>query len=361
MPRVSVGKIIAGSIIALIVGMLFPVLLTFQAAFMMPLVLVTNLLMPVLFVSGGRVAAGMLVFTELASSIFFFGDTMALMLLAASVLPGLTVIMGMSRRRAFFDQLKTGIIVHVIGYFTAIAIAYFSIGGNMINRFIDGVRAQFDAMPDEFIQPIVDSFNQMVGSVAGGSVPPESTITVEMYRNLISGTLMDIMETLYVENLPGCFLIGALLTGVVSVLWGNWRMARKGLATTESFIGMSQWNLPAYITGGVFFIWIAGYIIYATKGASARSVYRASYLIVQVAFYIQAVSCIDRWLKARYMGLRGRRIVTIMLLIGAMIIPLINVILFVVGGGSAFTGMIRSNAKANDENNSNDDENDNLQ
>ena len=58
------------------------------------------------------------------------------------------------------------------------------------------------------------------------------------------------------------------------------------------------------------------------------------------------------------MGLRGRRIVIFLVLFGAMIIPVINIILFVWGLGSSLGGVfrnIRSNMHKNDKDNNNDD------
>ena len=365
MPRVPVVKTVIGIIIALVIGTIFPVALTFQLTLLMPMILLSNLLMPVLFVSGGMPAVAALIIAELASTIFFFGETIGMMVLAAAVFPGVSVILGMRRRAHFFDQLRTGIVVHVIGFIVAIAIAYFSFGGDMIRKFIDGVRQQFASLPDEIIMPTVESVNQMVAAMMGGTVSPENMVTVDTYRSMVTGTMLDVMQEMYVEYIPGCLLIGAVLTGLISVLWGNWRMARRGLATAESFIGMSKWNLPTHVSGGVFFIWIVGAMIIATGSySSATTAYRAIYMLVQVAFYIQAIACFDRMLIGRYMGLRGRRILIFLVLIGAMIIPLINVIMFVWGGGSAFMGIVRSvrsGFNRNDDNNENHDDSDNIQ
>jgi len=359
MPHVPLRKAALATVIAFVLGLTFPVLMTFQLTLLMPMVLLVNLIMPVLFVSSGMVPVCAMAIAELASTIFYLGDTVGMMILAASVFPSAAVIIGIKNRGHFFEQLRAGIVVHVIGYITAIIVAYFAFGSDMISKFIEGVRTQFASMPDEIILPAVESVNRMIASIAGGAVPPENMVTVDSYRSMVTGTMMDLMQEMYVEYIPGCLLIGAVLTGILSVLWGNWRMARKGLSTTESFIGMSGWDIPPYITGGVFFIWFAGALIVALGDYSAgATAYQTIYMLVQVAFYIQALSCFDRKLKNRYMGLRGRRIVIFLVLFGAMIIPVINIILFVWGLGSSLGGVfrnIRSNMHKNDKDNNNDD------
>jgi len=346
MPPAEGGKVVAGVILALVIGALFPVIFSVQLSLMMPLILVCNFVMPVLFVGAGKAAVGALVFSMIASSIFFFGDISAIMLVGASVLPGIAVISGMTRRLNFFDQLRSGIITHIMGYMIAVFIANLSFGGDMISKFIDGMRAQFNALPDELILPIVDYVNAMMANLAGGTIAPEYLVTVEEYRNIFSGTMMDVLQARYVEYLPACILTGAVVSGLISVLWGNWRMARKGLATPESFIGMSGWNFPAGFACGVFFIWITGFaFVGSSEYKSAISAYRAIDMLVQIAFLVQALACFDRMLIKRYTGLRARRVLIILLIIGALIMPGVNMILQAVGAVNLLIIIIKSIVK----------------
>ncbi|MBE5775795.1 MAG: hypothetical protein E7337_18055 [Clostridiales bacterium] len=216
----------------------------------------------------------------------------------------------------------------------------------MISKFIDGMRAQFNALPDELILPIVDYVNAMMANLAGGTIAPEYLVTVEEYRNIFSGTMMDVLQARYVEYLPACILTGAVVSGLISVLWGNWRMARKGLATPESFIGMSGWNFPAGFACGVFFIWITGFaFVGSSEYKSAISAYRAIDMLVQIAFLVQALACFDRMLIKRYTGLRARRVLIILLIIGALIMPGVNMILQAVGAVNLLIIIIKSIVK----------------
>lgn len=343
MPSVSIVKAVFGTIIALLLGSLFPLILTIELSLLMPMLLITNIALPVIFVSSGKFAALALVITEIASTIFFLGDTIGMMVLLASVVPGIVVIWGISRRRHFFEQMQTGLIAHFLGLIAAVTVAYFNFGGDMIQKFIDSIREQVASIPDEWFMPIVQSVNDMITSLAGEAVTPDMMMTVESYRSALAGTMMDVMQEMYVEYLPGSLLTGAVITGLVSVFWGNWRMARKGLATNESFIGMSSWQIPVHLSVGVFFIWIVGAAISGNDAYSAgNTVYTAIYMLVQMVFYVQALSGFDRMLIGRFMGLRGRRILIFLVLIGAMIIPLVNVVLLVYGGGSLVMNIIHA-------------------
>lgn len=341
MPSVTIAKAVFGTIIALLLGCLFPLILTIELSLLMPMLLVTNIALPVIFVASGKFAALALIIAEMASTIFFLGDTIGIMMLLTSVVPGIVVIWGISRRRHFFEQMQTGLIAHFLGLIAAVSVAYFNFGGDMIQKFIDSMREQVALIPDELFMPIVQSVNDMIASLSGEAASPDMMITVESYRSVLAGTMMDVMQRMYVEYLPGCLLTGAVITGLVSVLWGNWRMARKGLATNESFIGMSCWQIPVHLSVGVFFIWIVGAVISGSGAYSAgNTVYTAIYMLVQMTFYVQALSGFDRMLIGRFMGLRGRRILIFLALIGAMIIPFINVVLFVYGGGSMVMNII---------------------
>lgn len=342
MPKVSLGKQILGSVIALIVGLLFPVFLCIELAMLTPVILISNVLVPVFYVCCGPFAAVMLLVSQILSTGFLLGNTVTIMILLASVIPSIIIIRGLAQRRHFFVQMRNGLLAHLIGLVAAVFVAYISFGSGMIQKFIDSIRQQVMAIPDEWLMPLVQSVNDMAASLAGESLPKDMLMTVDTYRSLFSGTLMDMMQEMYVQYLPGSLLMGAALTGMISVLWGNWRMARKGLATTESFIGMSQWEMPAQLSLGAFFIWIVGFVIVSSGAFGAdNTAYVAIYMLVQLIFYVQAVCGLDRRFKARCMGLRGRRILIFLVLIGAMIIPLINSIMFIYGGGSLFINLVR--------------------
>ena len=117
------------------------------------------------------------------------------------------------------------------------------------------MKAQFALMPDAFFAPFVD----MINSAMSTGIPGMKAMTKEDYRAQVAGVL-NLMSEVYQQSLPGALLSGAALTGVLSVTWGNWLRARRGLATDESYIGPTwRWFLPRNVTLGLTLMWVVAY------------------------------------------------------------------------------------------------------
>ena len=125
---------------------------------------------------------------------------------------------------------------------------------------------------------------------------------------------------------------------MLSVLWGNWTMARLGLATNESFAGMSAWFLPARLTWGALGLWLAGMLLQAGGYAAGATVFAAVRRISGTAFAIQALASLDRRMLRSGRELSRRRALIALLATGALLFGEIALLLGIIGAASALFG-----------------------
>lgn len=329
----SVGRRVGGVAVALLVGALLPLISVLQVSLLVPVIMFCGVVAARMKARGGWLPAMVLFGAALASTLWLLGATLMTMLLLAAMLPALYVMRGMAQKRRFFEQLNAAIVAYIIGLLAAMVVAYMRFGGSMVARFTDLMRAEFAAMPDAALQPFVDAINSTLslGGVGG------NVYTVEVYRSQLSGVL-DLMQQTYAQQLPGTLLSGALLSGVLTALWGNWTMARQGLATNESFIGMSGWFLPAHIAYGALGLWAAGFILANTGYGAGATVYATVSQLCGAVFAVQALSAMDRRMLRGGRSLGGRRTFIAVTAVLALLIRGVGSVLALVGIASALFG-----------------------
>ncbi len=328
------GKRVLSIALALVIGALLPLITVLQITLLLPVLMIGGVFAVYLQCYGGWLPAGLFLAAGLVSTAWVAGSELMWMILAAAMLPALPVMRAIAAKRPFFEQLRNAVVLYILGLLAALAIAYARFGAGMVARLMDAIRAEFNRMPDAAFNPLVEAVNSaLVLSGTKGFGP----LTVTDYRAQITGVL-DLMQRTYAQSLPGTLLSGAVLSGVASTLWGNWTMARRGMATNESFVGMSRWFLPGRITLGALVFCIAGYIAANAGYASAETVYVTAYQVTGVLFGIQAVASFDRRMVNAGRSLTRRRVLLGLLIVGAMLIQLIAMVLFVYGAGSALFG-----------------------
>lgn len=328
------GRIVGDVALALLIGTLLPIVAVLQVSMLLPVLMLCGLFSVWLKARTGWVSALTLITATLASSAFFLGMTLTLAMAAAAVLPALWVMRGVALKQPFFDQLRGGIAAFGLGLVVALGIAYVSFGGSMVARFTDLLRAEFARMPDSALQPIVDAMNSAF-TISGVRLAGE--YTVELYRAQLTG-VFDLMQQTYARMLPGALLSGALLSGVLSVLWGNWTMARQGMATNESFQGMSRWFLPGQISLGALALLAISFILTASGYSAGATVFQTVTQLVGAIFVIQAMASMDRRMLRAGRTLTRRRVLLAITAVGSLLMREFALVFAVVGVLSALFG-----------------------
>lgn len=328
------GRITGNVVLALAIGALLPFIAILQVSMLLPVLMLCGIFAVRMKARAGWVPPLALFGAALASSLYFLGAPLAAALAAAAMLPALWVTRGMDQKRPFFEQLRGGIAAYAVGLVAAMGIAYLAFGGSMVAKFVNLMREEFARMPDSTLQPIVDALNSAF-AVSGARL--SEAYTVQLYRAQLSG-VFDLMQQTYAQALPGALLSGALLSGVISVLWGNWTMARRGMATNESFVGMSGWFLPPQITFGALALLAVSYILAASGYGGGATVFQAVCQLVGAIFMIQALASMDRRML-RAGRSQGRRTALIALVaVGALLMREFAAVFCVVGVLSALLG-----------------------
>ena len=327
-------QVVLGVILAVLLGVLTPLMTVLEATLLMPVVLLNGVFMVFLYGYGGRLPAWLYMTIQLGAAAVTLDSTFMWMSMAAGTFPAILALRGILLKRPFFEQLKTDIVIYLSGLVAAILIARLTFGGNMLGRAMEALQDQFRRMPDELFSPFLDVIN---GTLSGGSVPGASGMTVTEYRERIMAVLELVGET-YEQALPGRFFSGAALSGVLTALWGNWLMARHGMATDESYIGLSRWFLPRQAVVGLLLMWVAAFAISETGYHAGSAVYMAAYDMVSMAFYIQALGAVDRFFFRRGVSAHKRHALVAVVLVFGLLLRLFNTFLFIVGVSSALFG-----------------------
>ena len=330
---VSKGRLAGNIVLALVIGALLPLVAVLQISLLPPVLMLGGIFAVRMQARAGWLPAAVLFGAALASTMWFLGEVMALMLLAAAILPAVWVMRGMARKRPFFEQMKWGVVAYALGLVVAMVTAYLSFGGRMIARFTDVLRAEFVRMPDAALQPFVEAINSALS--LGGATGQR--YTVALYREQLDGVL-DLMQQTYAQALPGALLTGALLSGVISVFWGNWTMARQGRATNESFVGMTGWFLPAQLTWGLLGLWVAGLVLAMGGYSAGPTAYDATRSLACAGFFIQAMAALDRRMLRSGRELGRRKLLIGLLCAAGLLLPDAAVLLAVMGVASALFG-----------------------
>ena len=332
--RVSGGKLFGAIVLAIVVGAITPIVGMMEMASLMPVVLPSGVFMVFLYCFAGRLPALLYMAVQLTSAAALLNTTFMAIFMAAGTLPALFVMRGIAQKRGFFEQMRLSILAYAAGLVAAVVIAYMTYGGNMIGRLVDALKAQFSLMPDEVFAPFLDAINS---AISASSLPGIGSMTMSTYRAQITGVL-ELMGEAYGQTLPGTLMSGSLLAAVISVVWGNWLLSRRGLATNESYAGMTRWFLPAQATLGLMLIWVVSYILAQTKYSGGETAWLAVNSLLGVVLTIQALSAMDRFFYKRGAPGSRRHLIMALALIGGLLFQTIGFALCSVGAMSALFG-----------------------
>ena len=163
------------------------------------------------------------------------------------------------------------------------------------------------------------------------------TLTANDVRQQFSAQSAQVRQ-LYVTALPGRLIAGAVASGVLSTLWGSWLLARRGMATNESYIPLTRWFLPSEVTTGLMLLWLTTFLMERTGYPSGAAVQEAAFELLSLAYCVQALAAIDRFFFRQGMPDRKRRVLVMTAVALGRLILMARGALFIIGLGSAMFG-----------------------
>ena len=331
--RVSGGKFAVAMILAVILGALCPVLIALEAGLLLPVIQLAGVFMVFLYCFAGRAPAMMFMIVNLSFTAYTMGSTFMWMGMLAGIMPGIFIMRLIAAKIGFFDQMRRGLAAYAVGVVLAILMAAAVFGTNIIGQVKTLLAEQLQRMPDEFYAPFVDIMNQALSGYTLG-IP---VFTVASYRPMVLATL-EMLAEMFSRELPAALLCGTVVSAILSMLWGNWLLARRGLATDESYVSPERWFLPGSVTVGLLLMLAASGILKAANYRGADTVLNVVYGLMTVAFFIQALAAIDRFFFRRGVPARRRTLLMVLSLVLGVATQAFNLALFAIGAGSALMG-----------------------
>lgn len=330
--KLSRGKVAACSVIALVLGLLQPLALILQVMMPIPGICIAMVAATVMYAGAGVVPTAIMGVCALASVLLVFDWLPMLLFVLIWVLPAFVLIHGMRKKHPFFVQLLRGIAVAMSAVALAVAGLALFYGQDVIAQAVDQLRSTFSSQEElfwEMFQPMLQNSDSVLSRDA----------FVEAYYEMFN-----MLQAYYEYYLLANLLSGAAISAMLSALWGNWMMARRGEATTESFRGLGEWFLPHNATVGILLTLVVSRLLTMTSLAGAETAWIVVRSLGALAFAVQCLAALDRRMKAN--GERASRriaMLTLLVVCGSIMgsalfgIDLMNV-LAIAGCASALFG-----------------------
>lgn len=331
-PRLSVGKIILGTVLALLTGALFPVLAMYQALLPMAVPGVATMVSVALAVSYGWGFAALLWIVGLAMALFGMGPALAAAAMLMCGAPSAVIILSIRKRQPFFAQLRSALAACLGGTVLAVVVAAAFYGSDMVGRLME----EFQKLYESILPQLWESYRDVLR--AAGTMTTYEEFTAPFY------SMLRLVKIYYETYLAADLLSGAIWTAALSTLWGNWLAARRGMATKESFAGLHEWRLPANLTWGILMTLAAAFVLKYTSVPGVGAAWAAVEKLSTTAFTLQALGANDRRLKSGGASV-SRRVTSVVLLmvLGGVAVPMVlgwsvTTLLGVIGAVSAVFG-----------------------
>ena len=331
-PRLSVGKIILGTVLALLTGALFPVLAMYQALLPMAVPGVATMVSVALAVSYGWGFVALLWIVGLAMALFGMGPALAAAAMLMCGAPSAVIILSIRKRQPFFAQLRSALAACLCGTVLAVVVAAAFYGSDMVGRLME----EFQKLYESILPQLWESYRDVLR--AAGTMTTYEEFTAPFY------SMLRLVKIYYETYLAADLLSGAIWTAALSTLWGNWLAARRGMATKESFAGLHEWRLPANLTWGILMTLAAAFALKDTSVPGVGAAWAAVEKLSMTAFTLQALGANDRRLKSGGASV-SRRVTSVVLLmvLGGVAVPMVlgwsvTTLLGVIGAVSAVFG-----------------------
>lgn len=319
--RPSVGKVVASCILAMILGAVQPLAVIFQMILPAPGISLAMIASAAFYGSAGVVPVIVLGVTSMLSCLLMFGLPTGIVSMLLWLIPAIVIILGMRKGGVFFKQLTKGIAAAVAATVLAAVCMVALNGPDVIEMFVDQMRRNFTSQQELFYQTLSAMFS--------------AEMTLEQFAEMYY-TSFNTLQVYYQYYLIANLLCGAIASACIAVLWGNWKIAKRGMATAESYRGLSQWYLPANTTWGLLLMLAAGFITSKIGADALQTVWIVVESLCQLAFVIQFLGALNRRMQ-NGSSYAARTIMIALLLMMGYSTGLIE-IMAILGGVSALFG-----------------------
>lgn len=275
------GKILAGMLLGMLLAVISPLVMMSEMLSLAPVIMLPSIALVALKRWAGGGPALFSSMMQLMISARFLGNTFMWMSFFLMLMP--VALLTRHENKPFFTQMKISVAAFGAGVLLAVSTAYFSYGGNMVERVLQELPKLLRTLPVESLETVFGSYSALFGDAVGAE---------EIYQ--VFDQMINALVPVYQMNLPGLIFGGALMSAVLCVAINGRMRLKQGVAAEGSYLPMREWSLPGSATGGLLLILAASFIMDTLGVPQAETVFYAVYDICVAAFCIQALCSIAR-------------------------------------------------------------------
>ena len=310
-PRRTPGRLIAGALLAVLIGLTSQYMLALS-----PLLFLAPVLTALTYAYAGAAAALLSCAVQLGVAYASFGAALAALEFILLVAPlAFTLWTLRPGGPPLFDALRRTLPVWLLCAVLTVGLARYLVGMDLADYLAALVRRELEALPAGMLDSFLTLFY-------GGDAPEALNLLTyslgfldpaERARSVAS--LTEALRNTLALSVPGTLLTSAALTGLLTTALPLRRLVREGALEALRWTPLNKWRLPASMAVAATVFYVSSLLLFQFAPLSqAQSVAMALQMLAALAFRVQAVGSLERHLRSMRPGARRLLIALFLLL-----------------------------------------------
>ena len=310
-PRRTPGRLVAGALLAVLIGLTSQYMLALS-----PLLFLAPVLTALLYAYAGAAAAVLSCAVQLGVAYASFGAALAALEFILLVAPlAFTLWTLRPGGPPLFDALRRTLPVWLLCAVLTVGLARYLVGMDLADYLAALVRGELEALPAGMLDSFLTLFY-------GGDAPEALNLLTyslgfldpaERARSVAS--LTEALRNTLALSVPGTLLTSAALTGLLTTALPLRRLVREGALEALRWTPLNKWRLPASMAVAATVFYVSSLLLFQFAPLSqAQSVAMALQMLAALAFRVQAVGSLERRLRSMRPGARRLLIALLLLL-----------------------------------------------
>ena len=310
-PRRTPGRLIAGALLAVLIGLTSQYMLALS-----PLLFLAPVLTALLYAYAGAAAAVLSCAVQLGVAYASFGAALAALEFILLVAPlAFTLWTLRPGGPPLFEALRRTLPVWLLCAVLTVGLARYLVGMDLADYLAALVRRELEALPAGMLDSFLTLFY-------GGDAPEALNLLTyslgfldpaERARSVAS--LTEALRNTLALSVPGTLLTSAALTGLLATALPLRRLVREGALEALRWTPLNKWRLPASMAVAATVFYVSSLLLFQFAPLSqAQSVAMALQMLAALAFRVQAVGSLERRLRSMRPGARRLLIALLLLL-----------------------------------------------
>ena len=310
-PRRTPGRLIAGALLAVLIGLTSQYMLALS-----PLLFLAPVLTALTYAYAGAAAALLSCAVQLGVAYASFGAALAALEFILLVAPlAFTLWTLRPGGPPLFEALRRTLPVWLLCAVLPVGLARYLVGMDLADYLAALVRRELEALPAGMLDSFLTLFY-------GGDAPEALNLLTyslgfldpaERARSVAS--LTEALRNTLALSVPGTLLTSAALTGLLATALPLRRLVREGALEALRWTPLNKWRLPASMAVAATVFYVSSLLLFQFAPLSqAQSVAMALQMLAALAFRVQAVGSLERRLRSMRPGARRLLIALLLLL-----------------------------------------------